>query len=143
VDTWYIPGKSPIRVSQLHRAVAIDAQTGGAVCPPYPASTKFEVFEFWTSDMLELFRDAGMPRRIPPPLPDCAAADDADAPRISSPLRNVSYALGRQSSEQITLQAGVSADVRRVFWFDGRALIGARSVADGACPGVPRRPVCI
>ena len=24
VDTWYIPGKSPIRVSQLHRAVAID-----------------------------------------------------------------------------------------------------------------------
>ena len=23
VDTWYIPGKSPIRVSQLHRAVAL------------------------------------------------------------------------------------------------------------------------
>jgi penicillin-binding protein 1C len=24
IDTWYIPGKSPIRVSQLHRAVALD-----------------------------------------------------------------------------------------------------------------------
>src|SRR6185369_7579816 len=28
VETWYIPGKSPIRVSQLHRAVAIDTRTG-------------------------------------------------------------------------------------------------------------------
>jgi penicillin-binding protein 1C len=140
VDTWYIPGKSPIRVSQLHRAVAIDTQTGDAVCPPYPAATRLEVFEFWTSDMLELFQKAGMPRRTPPPLPDCAAADDADAPRISSPLRNVSYALGRQSSEQITLDAGVSADVRRVFWFDGRALIGARSVSDGAMPWRPETP---
>ena len=140
VDTWYIPGRSPIRVSQLHRAVAIDAQTGGAVCPPYPASTRFEVFEFWTSDMLELFRDAGMPRRMPPPLPDCAAADHADAPRISSPLRNVSYALGRSKSDQITLDAGVSADVRRVFWFDGRALIGARSVSDGALSWRPETP---
>jgi penicillin-binding protein 1C len=142
VDTWYIPGKSPIRVSQLHRTLAIDTQTGSAVCPPYPAATRFEVFEFWTSDMLELFRKAGMPRRIPPPLPDCAAEGDADAPRISSPLRNVSYALGRSSStfaeapadksEQIMLEASVAADVRRVFWFDGRAFIGARAVSEGA-----------
>lgn len=145
VDTWYIPGKSPIRVSQLHRRVAIDTQTGNAVCPPYPAATRFEVFEFWTSDMLDLFRKAGMPRRMPPPLPDCAAEADADAPRISSPLRNVSYALSRSrstfaeapKSEQIMLEASVSGDVRRVFWFDGRALIGARAVADGPMPWRP------
>jgi penicillin-binding protein 1C len=60
VNTWYIPGKSPIRVSQLHRAVAIDAATGAPVCAPYPPTTRFEVFEFWSSDMLTLFgrRDA-------------------------------------------------------------------------------------
>ena len=62
--TWYIPGKSPIRVSQLHRAVAIDAVDRPPACPPYPAGTRFEVFEFWSSDMLKLFRQAGMPRRI-------------------------------------------------------------------------------
>ena len=35
VDSWFIPGKSPIRVSQLHRRVALDRLTGQPVCPPY------------------------------------------------------------------------------------------------------------
>jgi len=78
VETWYIPGKSPIRVSQLHRAVAIDIATGRPACPPYaPGATRLEVFEFWSSDMLKLFREAGMPRRMPPPLPACTVEDSA------------------------------------------------------------------
>jgi len=133
VDTWYIPGKSPIRVSQLHRAVAIDAQTGQPACPPYGAGTRFEVFEFWTSDMLRLFREAGMPRRTPPPLPSCAVEDRLEPPRIASPLRNVTYALRQAvSRDAIALDASVAADVQRVFWFDGSALIGVRAVSDGA-----------
>jgi penicillin-binding protein 1C len=141
VDTWYIPGKSPIRVSTLHRAVAIDGQTGRPACPPYPATTHFEVFEFWSSDMLKLFREAGMPRRTPPPLPACATDDQMDPPRIASPLRNVTYALrGTASRDQITLDASVAADVQRVFWFDGRALIGSRTVAEGALPWQPTSP---
>jgi penicillin-binding protein 1C len=138
VDTWYIPGKSPIRVSQLHRAVAIDSRTGRPACPPYTAGTRFEVFEFWSSDMLKLFREAGMPRRMPPPLPACATNDRMEPPRIASPLRNVTYALrGSGSRDQITLDASVAADVQRVFWFDGRALVGTRAVADGALPWRP------
>ncbi len=133
VDTWYIPGKSPIRVSQLHRAIAIDAATGRPACPPYGPDTRFEVFEFWPSDMLRLFREAGMPRRVPPPLPSCAQDDRQEAPRIASPLRNVTYAL-RQSVERdvIALDASVAGDAQRVFWFDGSALIGVRRVSDGA-----------
>jgi penicillin-binding protein 1C len=133
VDTWYIPGKSPIRVSQLHRTVAIDGFTGRPVCPPYPAGTQFEVFEFWSSDMLKLFRQAGMPRRTPPPLPNCATADSAEAPRLASPLRGVRYALRRSAPQEvIALDASTAADVRRVFWFDGSALIGAQPVSEGA-----------
>jgi penicillin-binding protein 1C len=133
VETWYIPGKSPIRVSQLHRAVAIDPQTNRPGCPPYAAGTRFEVFEFWPSDMLKLFRQAGMPRRTPPALPACASEDPSEAPRISSPLRNVSYALRRSApQESIALEGNTAGDVRRVFWFDGNALIGQRSLADGA-----------
>jgi penicillin-binding protein 1C len=133
VDTWYIPGKSPIRVSQLHRTVAIDGLTGRPVCPPYPAGTRFEVFEFWSSDMLKLFRQAGMPRRTPPPLPNCATADSAEAPRLASPLRGVRYALRRSAPQEvIALDASTAADVRRVFWFDGSALIGAQPVSEGA-----------
>jgi len=69
VDTWYIPGKSPIRVSQLHRAVAIDVSTGRPACPPYsPETTRFEVYEFWPSGHAEAF-----------PRGRCAAARSATA----------------------------------------------------------------
>lgn len=133
VETWYLPGKSPIRVSRLHRTVAIDLQTGRPTCPPYSLNTtRFEVFEFWSSDMLKLFRQAGMPRRVPPALPGCAD-DSMEAPRISSPLRSVSYTLHRSSPlEVIALDASVAGDVRNVFWFDGSALIGKHPVSEGA-----------
>jgi penicillin-binding protein 1C len=139
VETWYIPGKSPIRVSQLHRAVAIDIATGRPACPPYSAdTTRFEVFEFWSSDMLKLFREAGMPRRTPPPLPDCAADDAADAPRIASPLVAVTYTLRRgRPDAAIALEASTAADVRNVFWFDGAALIGKFAAGAGAAPWRP------
>jgi penicillin-binding protein 1C len=133
VQTWYIPGKSPIRVSQLHRAVAMDISTGQPACPPYSKSeTRFEVFEFWSSDMLKLFREAGVPRRAPPVLPDCSADDSADAPRISSPLRGVSYTLRRSRPDAtISLDASFAADVENVFWFDGGALIGKAGASKG------------
>jgi penicillin-binding protein 1C len=134
VETWYIPGKSPIRVSQLHQAVAMDIASGRPMCPPYArGAVRFEVFEFWPSDMLKLFRQAGMPRRVPPALPDCVAQDPAEGPRIASPLRNVSYTLRQNTKDQvIALEAGVAADVRHVFWFDGSVLIGQIAVSDGA-----------
>ena len=138
IDTWYIPGKSPIRVSQLHRAVAIDPLTGRPSCPPYAAGTRFEVFEFWSSDMLHLFRQAGIPRRMPPALPACATDHFSEPPRISSPLRHVSYAVRRAGPQEgIALEASTAADVRNVFWFDGSVLIGRRPVTDGALPWRP------
>lgn len=102
------------------------------------ASTRFEVFEFWLSDMLKLFREAVMPRRTPPPLPACAAEDPTEGPRIASPLRDVTYALRHSASRDvIPLDANVAADVQRVFWFDGAALIGVRRVSEGAMPWRP------
>ena len=146
VATWYIPGKSPIRVSQLHRTVGVDPLTGRAVCPPYPPGTRLEVFEYWSSDMLRLFRQSGVPRRTPPAAPDCAG-NEADGPRIASPIRGVSYALrgtpargsepGRSGADgsvrdTIPLDANAAGDASRLFWFDGRALIGTQSAT-----GVP------
>src|SRR6185436_13833415 len=63
-STWYIPGVSPIRVSQVHRRVWIDTRTGTQACPPYdPQYTRSEVFEYWPTELLQLFAQAGMPRR--------------------------------------------------------------------------------
>jgi penicillin-binding protein 1C len=83
--------------------------------------------------MRKLFRQAGMPRRAPPSLSDCAVEESGDAPVITSPIRNVSYALRTASArEAIALDASVGGDVARVFWFDGTTLIGVRDVTDGA-----------
>jgi len=87
VETWYIPGKSPIRVCNLHRPVMLDVSTGLPTCPPYAAATTQEVFEFWPSDMMKLFREAGMPRRKAPSVPDCAVDESSGIPKISTPLR--------------------------------------------------------
>jgi penicillin-binding protein 1C len=122
--TWYIPGKSPIKVSQLHQPVAISLRTGQPVCPPYQADqVRMEVMEFWGSDMQKLFRQAGLPRRSPP---KCQQGFQTQAPDISSPVRHVSYQL-RTSRPEVTipLQAKAAAQVRTLFWFDDNRYIGS------------------
>jgi penicillin-binding protein 1C len=106
---------------------------------PYsPEMTRFDVFEFWSSGRLKRFREAGMPRRTPPPLPACAGEDAGDVPRIASPLMGVSYALRRSRPDGvIALDASVAADVRSLFWFDGVALIGKLQMGAGALPWRP------
>ncbi|MEP7352683.1 MAG: penicillin-binding protein 1C [Acidobacteriota bacterium] len=137
IETWYIPGKSPIKVSKLHRAVTINISTGLPACPPYaPGQTRQEVFEFWPSDMMQLFREAGMPRRKAPTIPECAADDSSDIPRIATPLRGVTYSLrqkaDRSKMETIALEASTAADVETVFWFDGPSLIAKSAAGHGA-----------
>jgi len=128
-DTWFIPGKSPIKVSNVHRVLMIDTRSGQVACPPYdPQHTRREVFEYWPSDLAQVFAQAGMPRRKPPAVPDCdnAAASDGDPPQIDSPLRGVTYALRRSQPERnrIALSASVDAGVRRLYWFADDAYLG-------------------
>ena len=124
VNTWYIPGKSPIKVSQLHQPVAISLKTGQPVCPPYQADqVRIEVMEFWSSDMQRLFRQAGLPRRSPP---KCQTSLQGQAPEISSPIRQVAYQLRTSHPEvSIPLQAKAAAQVRTLFWFDDNRYIGS------------------
>jgi len=131
-ETWFIPGKSPIRVSSVHRALMIDTRSGKAACPPFdPQHTRREVFEYWPSDLARVFAQAGMPRRKPPVGSDCSASADGDPPRIDSPLRGVVYALRRSQPERhrIALSASADADVRYLYWFADDAYLG--NVAPG------------
>jgi penicillin-binding protein 1C len=143
VPTWYIPGKSPIRISDLHRRVYIDA-AGKRVCGPGPGIRQ-EVYEFWTSDMLRLFREAGMPRRVPPPAPDCGAgaadspASDRDAPQIVSPLRGVVYTLRIAHLEPLALRANIAARAQAIYWFADNAYLG-RSPHGESLAWLPPRP---
>lgn len=129
--TWFIPGKSPIRVSSVHRPVTIDVRSGKAACPPFdPATTRTEVYEFWPSDLARVFAQAGIPRRRPPPDADCGIAGSGDPPRITSPLRGAAYTVRARRDEdsaeaRVAFSATVDAGVRELYWFVDDDYVGA------------------
>jgi penicillin-binding protein 1C len=126
---WFIPGKSPIRVSDVHRPIVVDNVTGKPACPPYdPRTTHIEIFEYWPSDLARVFRQAGIPRRSPPALPDCVlAGDNGQPPQIVSPLRGEIYTrrTSRSSEQGIAFNATVDAGVQTLYWFADDSFIGA------------------
>ncbi|QWT19395.1 penicillin-binding protein 1C [Bacillus sp. NP157] len=127
--TWFIPGKSPIRVSTVHRPVVIDNRSGKPACPPYDsATTHVQVYEYWPSDLARVFAQAGMPRRAPPPLPDCQGGGQpaGDAPQITSPLKGSTYQVrvARLGTEQIAFTATTDASVHTLYWFVDDAYVG-------------------
>lgn len=129
--TWFIPGRSPITACGIHRAVVIDAQTGFRVCSSMNApDTRTEVFEFWPSDLLELFRQAGIPRRSPPPWhPACSftvRASQGLAPVITSPREGVTYTvrISNHGNATIPLSAVTDTDAPDAYWFVNNAFLG-------------------
>jgi penicillin-binding protein 1C len=110
--------------------VSIDPRTGLRSCEDGAPGTRSAVYEFWPSDMLALFRQAGIPRRVPPPYdPKCGIATQAakgTGPRITSPREGVSYSVRLRSleSERIPLTAVTDADARTVYWFVNEKFLG-------------------
>ncbi len=124
VPSWFIPGKSPIKMSNLHRAVYFDNEHGAVVCPGTPNSRR-EVYEFWSSDMFKLFQDAGLPRRMPPSLPGCyeVGALSSEGPQIISPSKVGIYTLRIGKLNSIGLKANNTAG-GMIFWFANKSFLG-------------------
>lgn len=123
---WFIPGKSPIKTDTIHREVAIDLKTGLRACH-FDQDTHFETYEFWSSDLLQIFKRAGIARRLPPPYdPSCVirAKVDGFTPQIISPQTQVDYVSRINSSTIIPFTAVVDADVRNLYWFLNEAFLG-------------------
>ncbi|MFM9923914.1 penicillin-binding protein 1C [Variovorax sp. H27-G14] len=129
--TWFIAGKSPIQVSNLHRAVWVDETTGKVVCGPQP-NARQQVVEQWGSDMRRLFRQAGLPRASAP-VDGCDNDGNAPegAPLITSPLRGVRHTLRVKKPEPLVLRAEAAAGTQTVYWFADDALIGRAAPGEG------------
>lgn len=80
--------------------------------------------------MLRLFREAGMPRRVPPADPLCApdaaaeASANRDTPQIVSPLRGVVYTLRLGHLEPLALRATIAARTQTLYWFADNTYLG-------------------
>ncbi len=134
LPTWFIPGVSPIRVSTIHRKIAIDNASGLQACADN-ANVRYETYEYWPTDMQKLFRDAGLPRRTPPAfMPQCSENENVGSPpKITSPLRGVTYALreNHNAEESVNLRATTDADTNEVFWFADQTFIGRAKAGAG------------
>lgn len=142
--TWFIPGKSPIKVDTVFRPVVIDKQSGKAACRPYdPEKTQIEVFEFWPSDLLQVFAQAGLPKKIPPSNKHCrlvGSAVNGTPPRITSPLLKTTYTIRRneQQNNTIIFTATTDADTSTVYWFVDDAYLG-RTTTGNSLAWIPTR----
>ncbi|MDE0063258.1 MAG: penicillin-binding protein 1C [Gammaproteobacteria bacterium] len=130
--SWFIPGVSPIRVSTVYRAIDIDRRTGLRSCEPGDHSERV-VYEFWPSNLHDVFRRAGIAIRRPPPwLPDCGLDETSAtglAPRIRAPQRSLVYHAAAPGAAEGTVpfSAVLDGDARRMFWFvDHRLVASAR-----------------
>ena len=130
IESWFVPGVSPIKVSDVHRVVRIDNETGERTCSYNPDTTHEEVFEFWPSDISQLFRKAGIAIRRPPPWAnDCSLdvqAANGLAPQITSPSARLSYQMrpDKVEEERLPLTAITDGDVEWLYWFANDSFIG-------------------
>ncbi len=116
--TWFIPGVSSIRVSDVHRRIYVDPQSNTPVCPDSGAintSLRTEVREFWPSEIAQSFAAAGLRLKT---APNCATVQ-AEAPKITAPLHNVSYRLtaAELKAQTLVLRASAAAGVTELYWF--------------------------
>jgi penicillin-binding protein 1C len=132
VRGWFIPGVSPISECDIHRTILVDVATGLRVNgDDGSCAVRREVHEFWPSDLLALFAQAGVPRKLPPPFAPNenidALARNGRAPRITSPKTEVTYSVAAagSSARTLALTAETDADVATVYWFADRSFLGA------------------
>lgn len=130
--TWFIPGKSPIKTDTIFREVAINSETGLRTCH-IDGNTRFAIFEFWPSDLLRIFKRAGIQRHTPPFFEaNCALSDTAGInPQITSPQTGISYVIRADSKHhnKIPLSAVTDAGIAHLYWFINESFI-AETKAD-------------
>src|SRR3989475_11891146 len=138
VEGWFIPGISPITPCDVHQEVLVDAVSGLRVArDDGTRQLRREVYEFWPTELLSIFRRAGVPRKLPPPfLPETdpeLVARTGNPPRIIAPAAGSTYeVLNSDSSRKqgIPLRAKTDADVREVYWFADKTFIGKSPATD-------------
>ena len=126
--SWFIPGVSPIDISNVYREVPINLKTGLRACEEVKGKTKMEVFEFWPSDINEIFLMAGIEKKSPPPYESgCTKTKKRSSnPVIQSPTKGLTYTLQANKVEEslIPFTAILDADSHQAFWYINKSFIG-------------------
>lgn len=129
-DTWFIPGVSPITVSNIYRAIPILISNGHRACWSNPELTVLKTFAFWSSEFMQIFKQAGIALKHPPSFDQqCdlnTQSTSGVTPQISSPQSTLEYVLHNttEGARTIPFLANVDSDVTTLFWFIDDRYIG-------------------
>lgn len=144
-EGWFIPGLSPIKVSNVYRRLLINKKTGLRACWAKPQVTEQLIFEVWPSDLKRVFELAGVALKSPPKYQANCELDQTSSsgsePVITSPNAGVDYVYRTNSNNKslIPLTARVDGDVEFIHWFiDSKYIASSKanqSVLWQAVPG--------
>ncbi len=134
VKTLFIPGKSPIKVSQIYQPFVVQKGSDVIACPPYDAEqTEQKIYEIWSTDFQQIFARAGIAKRMPIVNPQCPYVQQnnmlqqlyVNNPKITSPLPHRNYHLQADGSEnKIPLSATAAGDANKLYWFINNGYFG-------------------
>ncbi len=127
-ETYFIPGVSPITKCKIHRRINVDTRTGYRTDESDKPYVKSVVREYWPSDLMELYKQAGLPRLVPPDYPpekENISRQSGFPPEITSPLNDTEYVFNpeKPSRNVIVLSANADASTKELFWFHDASFI--------------------
>lgn len=125
---WIIAGVSPIKTCTIHRQIHVNPATGLRLCPD-DAQGETRVAEFWDSDELEAFQQAGVRRDNPPAFEKpCDNSGNTpftgQPPKITAPQAGVSYPVRSGEQSGIEFSAIAGGGRHRLFWFVDDQFVG-------------------
>lgn len=127
--TWIIDGVSPLKVEEVFRKVKIDKKTNLRLCD-YEIADKStyreELFEFWSLDILNLYKKAGVvTKQAPAYKTTCVEYEDEKSDlKIILPNAKTRVALDLKSGFAKVLFKGRARDSQKFYWFLNDKFIG-------------------
>jgi len=125
----YVPGVSPNQQCTMHKAIAIDKETGMRLCSHCRIGRDYEtkIFVVWQPEIATwMERNGILVDKLPPHYSECSQVASGDGPVIRSPSAGSEYMI-RQGVDigyqKILLEASISNDSRSIFWFLDSKLI--------------------
>ncbi len=127
--TWFIPGRSPVKNSNIYRKIWIDPNSGLRLCGPSEHG-KEVVWEFWPSELYQKFAEAGVYKPLPPnyaePCPQILeGAHGNSSISIQNPQEGIVYHMSNTTQNTIALLGTSTAHAKKLFWFVNKEYVGS------------------
>ncbi|MFV0626665.1 MAG: penicillin-binding protein 1C [Alphaproteobacteria bacterium] len=129
--SYFISGVTSIKLSNITRQIPVDIATGKRACKHTPPTTRMETYNFWPSNVLKIYEQAGISKKGPPDfLEDCdeiGIFNQGKPPIIQYPTNESTYIVRSHqlADEKIILKGSMDSDATTLFWYANGKLIGS------------------